>query len=137
MWRTFSHFKQAIILCILIKNIFVQDFKVININSWNANKHIDKKNSYSLCINVIATCFMVFILFYKFTLKFHNWNVWTIYMNTNHIQTNFTKICDDKRGKRKALIDKLKTKGLGWCLKSFKIICVLVLHRSTNHALRT
>jgi hypothetical protein len=51
-----------------------------------------------------------------------------------HIQTKFTKNCDNKKVKRKALIHKLKTKGLGQCPKSFKIMCVLVLHRSTNHA---
>jgi hypothetical protein len=34
-------FQTSIILCILIKNIFVQDFKVINTNSWNANKHMN------------------------------------------------------------------------------------------------
>jgi hypothetical protein len=54
-------------------------------------------------------------------------------MSTNHIQTKFTKNCDNKKVKRKALIHKLKTKGLGQCPKSFKIMCVLVLHRSTNH----
>jgi hypothetical protein len=34
-------------------------------------------------------------------------------MSTNHIQTKFTKNVDNKRGKIKAPIDKLNTKGLG------------------------
>jgi hypothetical protein len=134
MWKTSSHFKQAIILCILIKNIFVQDLKIINTNFWNAKKHINIFFNYIFCTNVIATCFMVLIIFYKFTLRFHNWNMWTIYMSKNHIQKKITKSSNNKRGKKKVVINKLKPKGLGRCPKSFKIMYVLVLHRSINHA---
>jgi hypothetical protein len=133
MWRMCAHFKQAIILCIVIKNIFTQNFKVINIDSWNANKHINNFFSYTLRNNILTICFMVLIIFYKFTLRFHNWNVQTIYMSTNHIQTKFTKNDDNKRSnwqtknKRSRLMSKVLKDhvcfGSTWihkpCIKNF------------------